>query len=163
MKVYHLNSFEHISGGRTAKKYDGPLTQKSRKEANSLIIPLTQLIYCGKMRRHTETAQAVCTIGAHIDAVFGDDQTMFDVITNNNQAPVDAFWNEIQAIKTSRCESVMIISSIAYTLITSYALSGGLAVWGPFGDYYQFIKNSVRKGGIDLPIWQNGVVIPFDV
>jgi broad specificity phosphatase PhoE len=121
MKVIVVTHGQHQKGGTRAENYDGPLTEESIRKVRRIRIPGVDAIFCGTMRRHRETAEAMGVNNATQTKKCGWDKSMFGMLEGDKE-PVSEFWEWLQGLKDEGHESLLIITSRGYAIMLRYLI-----------------------------------------
>jgi hypothetical protein len=162
MKVIVVTHGQHQKGGTRAENYDGPLTEESIRKVRRIRIPGVDAIFCGTMRRHRETAEAMGVNNATQTKKCGWDKSMFGMLEGDKE-PVSEFWEWLQGLKDEGHESLLIITSRGYAIMLRYLIDGGEKRFGPFGNFLKTIEAASRWPNTTIPFMEAGVAHTFEI
>jgi hypothetical protein len=162
MKVIIVTHGQHQRGGTRAENYDGPLIEEAIQKVRGIPIPSVDAIFCGTMRRHRQTAEAMGVKNATLTKICGWDTSMFAMLEGDKE-PVSEFWEWLQGLKDEGYNSLLIITSRGYAIMLRYLIDGGEKRFGPFGYFLKTIEAASRWPNTTIPFMEAGVAHTFEI
>ncbi|MBD3359511.1 MAG: hypothetical protein GF365_02285 [Candidatus Buchananbacteria bacterium] len=160
LTVYCLTHGKTKEHGDTPKTYDADLTEETVKQLKQLEIPEHDLVVCGEMARHKQTAKAVGVYPDTNSPWVGNDHVMFGLMENNDW--VSYIWDFFQTlIRRYEGNSILVITSRYLPVLLQYCQNGGQAKYGLFKDFSVRIENNETIDGISMP--PSGAIIKVTI
>ena len=162
MQIIVVTHGQHKRGAFGANSYDGPLTEEAKQKVQRIQIPKVDAVFCGEMRRHRETADAMGLTDVHLTKVCGWDEAMFAML-EGDEKPVLEFRQWILEMKAEGYQSLLIVTSRGYAIMMKYFIDGGEKRFGPFGFFLRTIEAASRWPDTAIPLMESGVMHDFEI
>ena len=162
MQIMVVTHGRHKREGLDGKGYDGPLLQEAKEKVRGIKIPKVDAVFCGEMRRHRETAEAMGLKEVNFTKACGWDGSMFAMLEGDKK-PVLEFRQWIEDMKEKGYRKLLIITSRGYAIMLKYLIEGGEKRFGPFGHFLKTIEAASRWPNSTIHLMEPGVAHNFDI